>query len=108
MIGGRRSLHEPALASDARIVVVMELDILRTSDDPSIGTEASTGGVDGRGAAEPKPDVLERAERADALADAPARVRSALGSRVLHAIIPTSSVRSSWPEERRTGGERAA
>jgi hypothetical protein len=97
MIGGRSSLHELALASDARIVVATELDIFRTSDEASAGTEASPGSAGGRGAAEPTPDALERAESADPSADASARTRSARGPPpFLHAVIPTSSARSSW------------
>jgi hypothetical protein len=97
MIGGRSSLHELALASDVRIVVARELDILRVSDVASAGTEASPGSAAGRGAAEPNADALERAESVAPLADASTRARSARGSPpFLHAVIPTSSARRSW------------
>jgi hypothetical protein len=106
MIGARRSLHELELASGARMVVVMDFDILRTSDGPSRGTAASTSGAGARGAAEEsKLDALEPAARMDSLA-ASARERSALGPpRALHAVIPTISARSTWDGERRTGSD---
>jgi hypothetical protein len=105
MMGARRSLHELELASGARIVVVMDFDILRTSDGASCGTAASTSGADGRGAAEEsEPDAP--AAKMDSLADASARERSALGPpRALHAVIPTISARSTWHGERRTGSD---
>jgi hypothetical protein len=106
-MGARRSLHELELASGARMVVVMDFDILRTSDGPSRGTAASTSGAGARGIAEEsKPDALEPAARIDSLADASARERSALGPpRALHAVIPTISAESAWHGERRTGSD---
>src|SRR5689334_17635443 len=106
MIGGRRSLHELALASAARMVVAPDLDILRASDEASVGAEASSDGERASAAAELEPCGVERAPASDPVVDASARRRSGRESLgILHAVIPARRATKPQLEDRLTSAD---
>ncbi len=89
------------------MVVAVDRDILGASGGASAGTDASPGGLHGRGAAEvPESDVLERAVTPASLVDASSDRRSSpRPPRVLHAVVAMTNVSSARQGERGTSSD---